>query len=186
MLKKVMIHISSYHTEASDELFSYMFGENDPAENNANKHFPLEEDNDTDVEIDENVPIEMSTEGVLFVSAGGKVTLSYDETEISGMAGAKTSVVFDKSNDGLVTMMRQGSVNTALVFEQSSRHICVYETPYMPFELCVHTLKVDNCLLTEGRLYLDYIIEFRGAQAEHNLFTLTLTENDDHPKSISI
>ena len=184
MLKKVMIHISSYHTEASDQLFSYMFGENNPAEDNANKHFPLEDD--TDMEIDENAPIELSTEGVLFVSKNGKVTLSYDETELSGMEGTKTSVVFDKGNESLVTMMRQGSVNTALVFEPDSRHICVYQTPYMPFELCVHTLKVDNRLLDEGRLYLDYIIEFRGAQAEHNLFTLTLTENDDHPKSISI
>lgn len=185
MLKKVMIHISSYHTEASDRLFDYMFGDNDPAEENANKRFPLEDNNDTDVEIDENVPIELSTEGVLFISKNGKVTLSYDETELSGMDGTKTSVVFDKSDEGLITMMRQGSVNTALVFEQGSRHICVYQTPYMPFELCVHTLKVENRLLDGGRLYLDYIIEFRGAQAEHNLFTLTLTDNSDHPKSLS-
>ena len=92
-------------------------------------------------------------------------------------------MVFDKGNEGLVTMMRSGAVNTALVFEAGNRHICVYHTPYMPFELCVHTLKVENHLLDEGKLYLDYIIEFRGAKAEHNLFTLTVKDSLDHPGS---
>lgn len=180
MLKKVMIHISSRHTEASDALFSYMFGENDPAEKNANDNFPLEDEED----YDGNEPLEILTEGSLFVSKEGRVTLSYTETELSGMEGAKTSVVFDKGNEGLVSMMRSGTVNTALVFEEGNRHICVYQTPYMPFELCVHTLKVENRLLEEGKLYLDYIIEFRGAKAEHNLFTLTVRDSLDHPKSI--
>ena len=181
MLKKVMIHISSRHTEASDALFSYMFGENNPAEQNANERFPA----DVEPEIDEDEPLEILTEGSLYVSKDGRVTLSYTETELSGMEGAKTNVVFDQKTDGLVTMMRSGPVNTALVFEEGSRHICVYQTPYMPFELCVHTLKVDNHLLDEGRLYLDYIIEFRGAKAEHNLFTLTIRDSLDHPKSVT-
>lgn len=181
MLKKVMIHISSRHTEASDALFSYMFGENNPAEENADLAYPLEEE---DFEIDENEPIEILTEGSLHVTKEGRVTLSYEETELSGMEGARTSVVFDRKSEGLVTMMRSGSVNTALVFEEGSRHICVYQTPYMPFELCVHTLKVDNRLLSEGRLYLDYIIEFRGAKAEHNLFTLTVKDSADTPTSM--
>ncbi len=181
MLKKVMIHISSRHTEASDALFSYMFHENNPAEENADERFPTEDD---DLDIDGDEPLEILTEGSLFISKDGRVTLSYTETELSGMEGAKTSVVFDKANDALVTMMRSGPVNTALVFEENNRHICVYQTPYMPFELCVHTLKVENHLLTEGKLYLDYIIEFRGAKAEHNLFTLTIRDSLDHPKSI--
>lgn len=180
MLKKVMIHISSRHTEASDALFSYMFGENDPAEQSADGR--LHEDDEDGIDGDE--PLEILTEGSLFVSKEGRVTLSYTETELSGMEGAKTSVVFDKGSEGLVTMMRSGPVNTALVFEAGSRHICVYQTPYMPFELCVHTLRVDNHLLDEGKLYLDYIIEFRGAKAEHNLFTLTVRESSDRPKSI--
>ncbi len=181
MLKKVMIHISSRHTEASDALFSYMFNERNPAEENANESFPLEED---EGEMPEDEPLEILTEGSLYISKNGRVTLSYEETEFSGMEGAKTSVVFDKTNDGLVTMMRSGALNTALVFEAGSRHICVYQTPYMPFELCVHTLNVENHLLDEGRLYLDYIIEFRGAKAEHNLFTLTIKDSFDHPKSM--
>ena len=180
MLKKVMIHISSRHTEASDALFSYMFGENNAAEENADESFPVEDEED----IQGDEPLEILTEGSLFVSKDGRVTLSYTETELSGMEGAKTSVVFDKGQEGLVTMMRSGPVNTALVFEAGNRHICVYNTPYMPFELCVHTLAVENHLLSEGKLYLDYIIEFRGAKAEHNLFTLTVRDSLDHPKSI--
>ena len=184
MLKKVMIHISSRHTEASDDLFCYMFGENNPAKDNADEQFPTEDEQQ--MEIDDDQPIELSSEGVLHISPNGRVTLSYLETDLSGMEGSKTSVVFDKNNDQLITMMRSGGVNTALVFEEGNRHTCVYQTPFMPFELCVHTLKVENQLLSYGKLYLDYIIEFRGAKAEHNLFTLTITDSVEYPKSISV
>ncbi len=178
MLKKVMIYITSRHTEVSDALFDVMFGENardedEISEASATEDFPDDE------------PIEITVEGRLRVTQEGLCTLSYHETEMSGMEGSKTTVTFDKANPSLVTMMRSGAANTALVFEPNSRNICVYNTPYMPFELCVHTKEVDNRLLDEGYLLLDYIIEFRGAKAEHNHFLLTLTDTPDRPISLS-
>jgi uncharacterized beta-barrel protein YwiB (DUF1934 family) len=74
-------------------------------------------------------------------------------------------------------MIRSGSVSTALVFEPGKRHFCTYKTPYMPFEVCVHTIKVDNRLLdAEGTLDLDYVVEIRGAQAERCRLHLELKE----------
>ena len=73
-------------------------------------------------------------------------------------------------------MIRSGSVSTSLVFEQGKRHRCVYKTPYMPFEVCVHTLKVDNKLAAEKSLYIDYIIEIRGAKAERTKLQMTYFE----------
>lgn len=183
MLKKIMIHITSRHIEVSDSLFEYMYREHDPAGEDADEKVPLE-DEKNEPDMPENEPIEISTEGRLRVTREGTVILSYDETEMSGMEGAHTSITFENETPGLVTMMRTGNMNTALVFEENSRHICVYRTPYMPFELCVHTLHIGNYLLTEGRLDLDYIIEFRGAKAEHNLFTLTVTDAPDRPVSL--
>lgn len=121
----------------------------------------------------------MSSEGWLSVE-GGQVTVEYDETELTGMAGATTRLRFDLDNPGLVTMMREGTVETVLVFERGKQHICAYRTPYMPFELCVRTYRVVNELLEEGLLYLDYTVEIRGARVERNKFTLEMTADDAH------
>ena len=102
----------------------------------------------------------------------GRVEISYEETEATGMAGSSTAISFAVEQPGVVTMVREGAVSTALVFESGKRHHCVYNTPFMPFEICVHTLKVDNRLSKEKYLELDYIIEIRGARAERTKFRM--------------
>ncbi|MBQ9783866.1 MAG: DUF1934 domain-containing protein [Clostridia bacterium] len=102
----------------------------------------------------------------------GRVEISYEETEATGMAGSSTAVSFMIEQPGVVTMVREGAVSTALVFESGKRHHCLYNTPFMPFEVCVHTLKVDNRLAKEKYLELDYIIEIRGARAERTKFRM--------------
>ncbi|MBR2354732.1 MAG: DUF1934 domain-containing protein [Clostridia bacterium] len=104
----------------------------------------------------------------------GRRVFSYDETEATGMDGSTTSVTYLLDRPELVTMLRKGSVSTALVFEEGKRHHCVYQTPFMPFEVCVHTLKVENRLETERTLALDYIIEIRGARAERTKFFMEI------------
>ncbi len=124
---------------------------------------------------DEEESIEINTEGKLKID-GERVEVLYDESEITGMEGSHTSVYFEKNNEGLVCMHRSGSVSTSLVFERGKRHHCVYNTPIMPFEICVRTIKVENGILSEGRLTLDYIIEIRGAKAERTKFELLIIE----------
>ena len=120
--------------------------------------------------------IELNSEGVLCVD-DKRAVISYDESELTGMEGSTTEVGFDLDNAGLVTMMRHGTVSTVLVFEKGKRHICTYQTEYMPFEICVNTKDVQNTLLEDGKIELDYIIEIRGAQAERTLFTIEICED---------
>ena len=115
----------------------------------------------------------ISTEGSLKFE-NGRFEVSYKESEATGMEGATTSVSFAENQPEIVSMIRSGSVSTALVFEERKRHHCVYNTPYMPFEVCVHTLHVDNRLLAEGILELDYVVEIRGAQAERTKFYMQI------------
>ena len=104
-------------------------------------------------------------------------SLSYEESELTGMEGTSSQLSFMRSQPELVTMLRSGSVSTALVFEPNKRHFCTYKTPFMPFEVCVHTLKIDNKLLGEAAtLDLDYIVEIRGAQAERCRLHLEIKE----------
>ncbi len=104
----------------------------------------------------------------------GRIEISYDESEVTGMEGSSTFVTFLKGQEGIVSMVREGSVSTALVFEEGKRHHCVYNTPFMPFQVCIHTLKVDNKLLTDRYIDLDYIVEIRGAQAERTKFRMEI------------
>ena len=129
----------------------------------------IEEDTDN-VEPDK---IEINTVGKRRLT-DSRFEIYYDESEVTGMEGSVTSVSFDVSDKGIVTMLREGSVSTALVFEAGRRHHCLYKTPYMPFEVCVNTLCVDNRLAEDGELFIDYIIEIRGAKAERTKFEMKL------------
>lgn len=106
---------------------------------------------------------------------GGRIEIEYDESEITGMAGSKTKVFFDKATPTLISILREGSVSTVLVFEEGRRHLCVYETPYFPIELCVNTLSLDNKLSYEGGHFTaEYLVEMNGMLAEKTHITLTI------------
>lgn len=126
-------------------------------------------------DFDDEEAIELNSEGKMNID-GKNIEIVYEESEITGMEGSSTSLHFSADDPGLVSMIRSGNVSTSLVFEQGKRHHCVYNTPIMPFEICVRTHKVRNTLLENGRLELDYMIEIRGANAERTNFTLEIFE----------
>ena len=171
MLKKVRISILSLRQESTVSLFEESKGKPSPSgEATAEPAAPER--------------MEMMLEGS-YRDDGERVTITYKESELSGMEGATTTLSYHKNNPGLVTMLRDGSVRTALVFEEGCRHFSVYQTAIMPFEVCIFTKKVCNGLENEGKLHLDYTVELRGAQAEENDFTLTLLPAFDRPKAQS-
>ncbi|MBQ4598845.1 MAG: DUF1934 domain-containing protein [Clostridia bacterium] len=106
---------------------------------------------------------------------GGRLEIEYEESEITGMEGSKTKVIVDKDNPSLVSILREGAVSTALVFEAGKRHHCVYETPYFPIELCVNTLSLENKLTYEGGYFTaEYLVEMNGMLAEKTHITVTI------------
>lgn len=109
-----------------------------------------------------------------YADDGERISISYDESEATGMSGSTTTVTFLKSDPSVVSMIRSGTVSTTLVFEQGKRHHCMYKTPFMPFEICVRTIKVENSIIISGNLLLDYIIEIRGAKAERTRFSFQI------------
>lgn len=131
----------------------------------------LAEDND------EVETCEFYTEGDMVISADGQFSLSYDESELTGMEGAVTSVNFDLSEPTLVTLMRSGAYRMAMVFEEGKRHICTYQTPYMPIEMAVTAKKLENTLSAEGGyLYAEYSIDAGGMRCERAKIRLEARE----------
>lgn len=117
--------------------------------------------------------VEINSLGILS-DDGERITVSYEETEATGMEGSRTTVSFLKKDPSVVTMTRDGIVSATLVFEEGKRHHCIYKTPFMPFEVCVCTKKVVNRLNEDGFIDLDYIVEIRGAKAERTKFKMQL------------
>ena len=122
---------------------------------------------------DKSDTLEMNTFGTL-TDDGDMVTVSYNETEASGMEGSSTLISFRKSAPEMVTMTRDGTVSATLVFEDGKRHHCLYKTPFMPFEVGVYTKSVVNSIIENGILNLDYIVEIRGAKAERTRFKMQI------------
>ncbi len=124
--------------------------------------------------------IDLFTEGTMSIlpdtdGDASTVVIRYDETELTGMAGATSTITYRTDDRGLVTMLRSGMVKTALTFRARHRAICTYDTPYMPFQIGIHALVVDNRLDTEGKLTLDYLIEIKGGCAERCTMYVTVT-----------
>lgn len=170
MTEKIRLKLISKSTECSERLFPSPDDPDDEFNVSDVKEYPSEESS----------VIEMTSEGVL-KAEGNRVIISYDESELTGMQGSRTEVAFDLTCPELITMMRTGSVTTALVFEKGKRHICTYRTEYMPFEICVNTKDVKNELLSCGVIEMDYIIEIRGAQAERTYFRIEISHDFDRP-----
>ena len=102
------------------------------------------------------------------------VSLNVKASSLECMQGSVTAIGFEPAHPELVSMVRTGPVRTAMTFEEGKRHICLYNTPFSEFEVCVRTIKVNNRLLEENKLELDYLIEIHGAQAEHCKMTVTV------------
>lgn len=170
MIKKnIRIKLTSLREASNDRFFDSLLG--DVPDEFEDEDFPPEEDA-------AEGPLELFSEGELYIT-DERVIIAYEESELTGMEGSSTQVRFERSHPELVTMMRHGNVNTILVFEKNKRHICTYQTPYMPFEICVYTKEIKNTLLDDGRIELDYIVEIRGAQAERTQFLLEVFDEGE-------
>lgn len=108
--------------------------------------------------------IKMVSEGK-YSENGTRIELTYNESEEAGLLGCQTTVFFDTTMPDMMTTLRSGSVETALVFEKGKRNICVYEVPEGRFEVCVYTMELNNGIKDgTGCIDVDYVIEIGGVK----------------------
>ena len=117
--------------------------------------------------------VELVTAGRL-VREGSSYTLSYQESELTGLEGTLTTIQVEGEQ---VTLMRVGEFNSQLVFQVGRRHLSVYNTPYGAMSVGVHT----RHLLAElsdrgGDIEVDYSVEVDHALAGRNIFRINVRE----------
>ena len=120
--------------------------------------------------------VELVTAGRLARDGTG-YTLSYQESELTGLDGTLTTIQVDGEQ---VTLMRVGEFNSQLVFQEGRRHLSVYNTPYGAMSVGVNT----RHLLAElsdrgGDIEVDYFIEIDHALAGRNVFRISVKEAEN-------
>lgn len=128
-------------------------------------------------QVNENGPDEMElvTEGTLVCHGTDRYTISYEETELTGLEG--TTTVLDIEG-GRVTLLRQGTLNSQMVFEEGRRHLSMYETPYGSLSIGVNTRRMRSTVgESGGDLEIDYAIEVDNLLAGRNLFKMNVRKD---------
>ena len=127
--------------------------------------------------------VELVTEGRLLDCGEDGLTLTYQESELTGMEGTLPSFHLEKN--GRVTLLRMGEVNSQMVFEEGRRHLSLYQTPYGELSVGVLANRVKNTVdMSGGELELDYAIELDHALAGQNLFRIQVREDKRFLKDI--
>ena len=121
--------------------------------------------------------MELVTQGVL----GGderELTLTYRESELTGLEG--TTTTFRIAGDK-ITLTREGTLNSEMVFQEGKDHVSLYETPYGGLTLGVKTRKARSGLSLSpagGDLEIAYALDVDDQRIGENSFFIQVREPD--------
>ena len=106
--------------------------------------------------------IELMTEGTMeFVSGGWDI--SYEESELTGMAGVTTTF---RLEPGKVTLLRTGALRSEMVFQEGVRHQSLYRMDFGALLLTVCARQISASICDDGGVVdLVYDVEIEHLEA---------------------
>ena len=106
--------------------------------------------------------IELVSEGTLEQTETGW-ELRYEESDLTGMAGATTVFRFEP---GRITLIREGSLNSEMVFEEGNFNESLYQMDFGALMITVCASKVQYDITEQGgTMDLTYAIEVEQSAA---------------------
>ena len=97
----------------------------------------------------------------LYYKRDGRYFVRYEESELTGLPGARTTLRIDKNQ---VTVMRRGPYSFDLVFEPEKTQTTLYNTDAGGLMVSVFTQNIDNNLTDSGgSLDVRYAVNIEGA-----------------------
>ena len=116
---------------------------------------------------------ELVTPGSL-QSESGKLTLSYMESELTGLEGTKTTFEIEPK---VVTLTRSGKVNSQMVFEEGKHYYFLYDTPYGSATMGVRTSMIRKKFDEHGgSMDINYAIDLENIFVGNNSFHIKVRE----------
>ena len=118
---------------------------------------------------------ELMTEGVMTLAEDGEITLTYQETELTGMEGTTTAFSI---RDDTVALTRTGLINSQLVFQRGKRNSSLYETPWGMMQVDVFTNRLVYQLDSRGGvLEIKFSISVDHQVTGENQFKIRVRES---------
>ncbi len=122
--------------------------------------------------------MELVTQGVLKATDSGYV-LRYRESELTGLEGTTTTFRIGKD---CITLLREGTMNSTMIFREGQKHVSLYDTPYGGLLLGVKTRKARSDIgLSGGSLHIRYALEVENEQMGENSFDIQVREPNAAP-----
>lgn len=117
--------------------------------------------------------IELVTEGQ-YSYRDGKGVLSYMESELTGLAGTRTSFLFAPDE---VTIDREGTLTSRMTFREGRKNTFLYDTPYGSATLGLDTHRIRTSMGPRGGdMEIDYVIDLDHAVVGRNKFQINVKE----------
>lgn len=115
--------------------------------------------------------IDLITTGRLY-GRNGKYYISYDESELTGMQGSRTTLKVEPKQ---VTMTRTGTYPSQMMFTEHERQVGLYQTEVGDVAISTHTTQlVSNINENGGALAIDYTVEIDANLAGAHRFELSV------------
>ena len=123
--------------------------------------------------------IELYTEAVMRMDESGCIEIEYYENADDDMMRTLSKIVFYDHAPEIVSMTKEGAMQAFLSFEAGKTHVCTYDTPFMSFKIYVDSKAVDNRLLNEGHLHLNYVLNFADNPPQHFILDIDLKDDSE-------
>jgi len=118
--------------------------------------------------------VEFFTEGVKY-EKDGHVVLEYDESELDGLKGTRTSITLTENR---VVMERLGLLSTQFVFEKGRKFEGSYDTPFGNIRMELFPTRIAyDCKDLTGNLELEYELSLQNAHS-YNKLSLSYKKQD--------
>ncbi len=110
-----------------------------------------------------------------FYKSDGVYFCEYEESEITGLGGTKTTI--EIAND-YVSLTRRGTVNSQMLFVPGRKTSSLYSMPFGELTIDIHTKELFSDIDdTGGRLKVEYIIDINNTSSGKNTFDIVISKN---------
>ena len=100
--------------------------------------------------------------------------LSYEETEVTGLEGTRTSLFVMPDQ---VVVDREGTVTSRMVFKEGLKSAFQYATPFGNANMGINTRRITrNMDGSGGSVEIDYVVDMEHVVASRNKFFITVRE----------
>lgn len=100
--------------------------------------------------------------------------LSYEETEVTGMPGTRTSVIIMPDR---IVVDRDGSITSRMEFKEGEKSSFIYKTPFGNATMGINTRHIKHSFDENGgNAEIEYVLDMQHTVFSKNKFTINVVQ----------